>query len=179
MSTKKKARPRTALSPTPAQRLIEVPNFPAAKESRRQYGALCFRHADNGDVEVLVLTSRDTGRWVVPKGWPIKRKKPYESAAIEAWEEAGIKGTIGKSKIGHYSYLKLMDDGNVVPCTVDLFQLEAKELHDDFKEKGERSLAWVSPVEAAQRVREIELKALLVQFDPVQHRRRRGAIDEG
>jgi len=58
---------------------------------RQQYGALCFRQTEGAAVEILVIPSRDSGRWIVPKGWPMKRKKPYE-AAIEAWEEAGIRG---------------------------------------------------------------------------------------
>lgn len=96
----------------------------------------------------------------------MKGRKPYEAAAIEALEEAGVRGKIRKKPVGSYTYLKLLDDGDVVPCIVDVFQIEATDLVEKFKEKGERRLAWVSPDEAARRVREIELKSLLVDFSP-------------
>ncbi|MCY1235461.1 hypothetical protein D9M72_480780 [compost metagenome] len=96
----------------------------------------------------------------------MKRKKPYEAAEIEAWQEAGVRGKVRKKPVGSYTYLKSLDDGDVVPCVVDIFQIEVDEVADDFKERGERVLAWVSPDEAARRVREIELKSLLVEFVP-------------
>jgi 8-oxo-dGTP pyrophosphatase MutT (NUDIX family) len=115
---------------------------------------------------LLVVTSRDSGRWIIPKGWPMKGKKPFEAAAVEALQEAGISGKVGKKAVGSYTYLKLLDDGDVVPCIVDVFQIEATSSADKFKEKGERTLAWVTPDEAARRVREIELKSLLIEFKP-------------
>jgi 8-oxo-dGTP pyrophosphatase MutT (NUDIX family) len=134
---------------------------------RQQYAAVCFRfHPQDQHVEILVMTSRDSGRWVIPKGWPMKRKKPYEAAEIEAWEEAGVKGQVRKEPIGRYTYLKMMDDGDVAPTIVDVFQIKATKQTEEFKEKGQRILAWVSPDEAARRVREIELKSLLVDFRP-------------
>ena len=134
---------------------------------RQQYGAICFRYVgETSKIEVLVISSRDTGRWVVPKGWPMKKKKPHEAAAIEAWEEAGVRGTVHKTAVGRYTYLKFLDDGDVVPTIVDLFQIEVTLQQDAFKEKGQRRLAWVEPDEAARRVRELELKSLLVDFKP-------------
>lgn len=112
------------------------------------------------------MTSRDSGRWVIPKGWPIKRKKPHEAAEIEAWEEAGVKGHVREEPIGRYTYLKMMDDGDVAPTIVDVFRVKVTKQTENFKEKGQRILAWVSPEEAARRVREIELKSLLVDFRP-------------
>ncbi|MEN9850080.1 MAG: hypothetical protein RL128_243, partial [Pseudomonadota bacterium] len=61
--------------------------------ARTQYGALCWR-MHRGKVEVLLITSRDTGRWVIPKGWPIDGLAPAQTAAREAWEEAGVEGDI-------------------------------------------------------------------------------------
>lgn len=128
---------------------------------------MCFRLAEDGPgIEILVVTSRDSGRWIIPKGWPMKGKEPYEAAAIEARQEAGVSGKVRKKPVGSYTYLKLMDDGEVVPCVVDVFQVEATRLAGKFKEKGERVLAWVTPDEAARRVREVELKSLLVEFRP-------------
>ncbi|MGV1793559.1 NUDIX hydrolase [Rhizobium sp. A37_96] len=133
----------------------------------QQYGALCFRYRDGGpDIEILVITSRDSRRWVIPKGWPMKGRTPFEAAAIEAWEEAGARGTTRKKPIGLYTYLKDLDNGDVAPCIVDVFQIEVTELRNEFKERGQRILEWVSTDEAARRVREIELKSLLVRFEP-------------
>ena len=149
------------------QQLARTPEKLFASAFRNQYGALCFRYKDGGDeIDILVVTSRDSGRWIVPKGWPMKGREPHEAAAIEGWEEAGVRGKIRKTPIGRYTYLKELDDGKVVPCVVDMFQLEVKESRTEFKEKGQRRLAWVSPEEAARRVREVELKSLLVTFRP-------------
>lgn len=134
---------------------------------RQQYAALCFRYDnEHGDLRILVVSSRESGRWVIPKGWPIKNKKPHEVASIEAHEEAGIQGKVKKKAIGRYTYLKSLDNGDVVPCIVDVFQLEASAVAEKFKEKGARAVAWVSPDEAARRVREVELKSLIIEFRP-------------
>ncbi len=149
------------------QQLAAKPEILFAGKFRQQYGALCFRQKNDGTaIEILVITSRDSGRWIIPKGWPMQGKQPYEAAAIEAWEEAGVRGKVRKKPVGRYTYLKLLGTGDVVPCIVDIFQITVKEVRDNFKERGERILAWVSPDEAARRVREIELKSLLVDFVP-------------
>lgn len=87
-------------------------------------------------------------------------------AQTEALQEAGVRGKIRKKPLGSYTYLKMLDDGDFVPCVVDVYQVEVTRLADKFKETGERVLAWVSPDEAARRVREIELKSMLVEFKP-------------
>lgn len=78
-------------------------------------------------------------------------------------------GSVRKKPVGRYTYLRLLGDGDVVPCIVDIFQIEIKESRAEFKERGERTIAWVSPDEAARRVREVELKSLLVEFKPHGH----------
>jgi 8-oxo-dGTP pyrophosphatase MutT (NUDIX family) len=154
-------------SPTLLQQLARTPDKMFGKAFSQQYGALCFRYKEGGpDIEILVITSRESRRWVIPKGWPIKGKKPHEAAAIEAWEEAGACGRTKKRSVGSYTYLKDLADGNVAFCIVDLFQIEVTEIKTNFKERGQRVLDWVSPAEAARRVREIELKSLLVNFNP-------------
>ncbi|SFB55737.1 8-oxo-dGTP pyrophosphatase MutT, NUDIX family [Rhizobium sp. NFR07] len=137
---------------------------------RQQYGALCFRYGDAGQIDLLVVTSRDSGRWIIPKGWPMKGKKPHEAAVIEAWEEAGVRGKAKKKAIGRYTYLKELDGGVVVPCVVEIFQVEVDEVSSKFKERGQRILAWVSPDEAARRVREIELEVFACQFPAAMNR---------
>ena len=149
------------------QQLATMPAKLFQGSFRQQYGAVCFRYVGSGDaIEILVITTRESRRWAIPKGWPMKKKKPYRAAAIEARQEAGVRGRTRKKPIGRYTYLKWLDDGDVAPCIVDLFQIEVKSISDDFKERGERVLAWVSPDEAARRVREIELKSILVEFKP-------------
>ncbi|MBY3246083.1 NUDIX hydrolase [Rhizobium laguerreae] len=153
------------------QQLALVPETLFKGAFLQQYGAVCFRYlGDEDKVEILLVTSRQSRRWVIPKGWPMRRKKPFETAATEALEEAGVQGSVRKKPIGRYTYLKELGPDVVSPCMVDLFQLEVKSLTDDFKERGERALVWVSPDEAARRVRELELKSLLVSFRP--HRSR-------
>ncbi|WP_459463709.1 NUDIX hydrolase [Rhizobium sp. No.120] len=149
------------------QQLARTPEKLFSNAFRNQYGALCFRYTGNeGEIEILVITSRESGRWIVPKGWPMKGKEPHKAAATEAWEEAGVRGKVRKVPVGRYTYLKELPDGKVAPCVVDMFQIEVKETGAQFKEKGQRRIDWVSPDEAARRVREIELKSLLVNFKP-------------
>jgi 8-oxo-dGTP pyrophosphatase MutT (NUDIX family) len=128
-----------------------------------QYAAICYRKgAEDEDAEMLVVTSRESGRWVVPKGWPIKGKKPHEVAAIEAYEEAGVRGKVKKKPFGYFTYVKQLTDGNRVPCIVGLHLLEVDQMLQDFPERGQRRVEWVSFIEAANRVREPELKGLLI-----------------
>ncbi len=153
------------------QQLARAPEELFAGAFRNQYGTLCFRYINGGEeLEILVVTSRDSGRWILPKGWPMKGKEPYEAAEIEALQEAGVCGKVCRTPIGRYTYLKDLDDGRVVPCMVEVFQLEVKQVKINFKERGQRRLEWVSPDEAARRVREIELKSLLINFKPCKDR---------
>lgn len=166
-SSKKRRKTRPARPLTLLQQLAAVPEKLFTGAFRQQYAALCFRYADNSaDVEILLVTSRTSQRWIIPRGWPMKRKKPHQAAAIEAWEEAGVRGRVKKDAVGRYTYLKMLDNGDVVPCMVDVFQIEVTEMDATFKEHGERLLEWVRPDEAARRVRDIELKSLLVDFRP-------------
>ncbi len=152
------------------QQLAAMPDKLFTGQFRTQYGALCYRQAPDGNgVEVLLITSRETARWVIPKGWPMKKKKPHEAAEIEALEEAGIRGRAERKPVGRYTYLKWLDNGDVAPCTVEVFQVEVTALATNFKERGQRELVWVSPDEAARRVREVELKSLIVAFRPNVH----------
>ncbi|WP_210049077.1 NUDIX hydrolase [Neorhizobium petrolearium] len=132
---------------------------------RQQYAALCYRmKKKQGQLEVLVATSRDTGRWVIPKGWPMTGKKAYQVAEREAFEEVGVKGKIGKEPLGYYTYRKTLTNGLKVPVQVQVHALEVTECLKSFPEKGSRTLEWVSCEEAANRVNEPELKILFLQF---------------
>ena len=131
---------------------------------RQQYAALCYRQKKKKSIEVLLITSRDTGRWVTPKGWPMGDKPPHEVAEQEAFEEAGIKGDICKTSLGNFSYLKRLDDGTSVPCIVDLYPLLVRKTKSKFPESEERVRKWTSLEEAVEMVHESELKDLLLGF---------------
>lgn len=133
---------------------------------RQQYAALCYRRPGKKkkELEILLITSRDTGRWVTPKGWPMNNKAPHEVAEQEAYEEAGIKGKICESPLGNFSYLKRLSDGTSIPCKVDLFPLLVCKTKSKFPEANERVRRWTSLEEAVDMVQELELKSLLVNF---------------
>lgn len=140
------------------------------RDVRTQFGAICWRRAKGkakakGDVQVLMITSRRTGRWVVPKGWPQDGATPAEAAATEAWEEAGARGKIKPICLGIYSYIKDMGDDDALPCVVALFPFEVKDLAKDWPEKADRKRKWVSTKKAASMVAEPELAAMLAGFD--------------
>jgi 8-oxo-dGTP pyrophosphatase MutT (NUDIX family) len=127
-----------------------------------QVGALCVRVDGFGAPEVLLITTRGTGRWTIPKGWPIKGLKPHEAAEREAWEEAGVRGKAQKKPVGCFTYLKFLDNDQSVPAKVDVYLLAPKSVSEDFPERDQRVVQWVSPDEAAVRVEEPELRQLLV-----------------
>lgn len=130
----------------------------------RQVAALCWRVKD-GRRQVLLITSRDTGRWVIPKGWPIKGMTGPRTALTEAWEEAGAKAEIAdETPIGSYVYDKGLDGGLTVPTRVDVYAARVTSLADDWPERAERTREWVAPDIAAARVREPELKNILLAF---------------
>jgi len=149
------------------KRAGEVLNIPGlmALPPRVQYGALPWRMRD-GTLEVLLLTSRGTGRWVVPKGWPHDAFSSAHSAAQEAWEEAGIRGTVTREPIGSYRYDKTRDEGGSVECVVYVHALEVKEQLDDWPEKGQRELQWFPRDVAAGNVDEPELRDLILCYGP-------------
>lgn len=133
--------------------------------SAAQVGALCFRAAESGQIEVLLITTRETRRWTIPKGWPIKGLKPHEVAEREAWEEAGVKGKAKKKPYGYYTYLKRLADSRTIPAVVEVHALEVKEACTTYPEIGQRMLLWLSPIQAALQVSEPQLKGLLASFD--------------
>lgn len=136
-----------------------------AAADAQQVAALCWR-VHRGAVQVLLVTSRDTGRWVIPKGWPIPGLDPHKAALREAWEEAGVKGTTGADCIGLFTYLKQTGPARAVRCHVSVYAIAVETLAKDYPEKRERKRVWVSPAEAAARVSEPDLAALLRAFDP-------------
>jgi len=130
---------------------------------RLQVAALPWRKAEDG-VEVMLITSRDTGRWVLPKGWPEGDEPLYEAAAREAVEEAGISGDIAQAPVGSFFYKKVHSSGAESPCEVQVFPLEVKEIASKWREKGQRKRKWVKPREATRMVNEPDLVKLIARF---------------
>ena len=128
--------------------------------ARMQYAALCWRPATAG-VEVLLITSRDTGRWVIPKGWPMPGLSPESAAAQEAWEEAGVQGMVNPVTLGRYGYQKCLSTDATVPCAVAVYGLRVRHLADKFPEARERRREWFPADEAARLVHEPDLGRLI------------------
>jgi len=122
----------------------------------------------------MLLTSRETQRWVIPKGWPIKGLRPREVAAREAYEEAGLLGSInGKRPIGVYHYEKQLPEGGLL-CQVHVFLFKVNQQLDDWPEKNQRDTLWFDPTEAADRVDEGWLAEIIrSRFVPTQQQPRR------
>ena len=131
---------------------------------RQQYAALCYRTNTSCELEVMLLTSRETGRWVIPKGWPMAGKLSHEVAAQEAFEEAGMIGSIATEPLGTFSYLKKLKNGVCVDCLVRVYALEVSAQATTFKECGKRRIEWVPFAEAANRVQEPGLRSLIETF---------------
>lgn len=133
------------------------------RPARYQVAALCHRGTGNA-TRILLITSRDTGRWVLPKGWPKRGHDAGGTALEEAWEEAGIKPAGRPSLVGRYHYEKRLDGGLPMPTRVEVFAIPVSGLHDDFPEKGQRERVWMSPADAAAAVHEPDLAELLAAF---------------
>lgn len=123
-----------------------------------QVGAVC---RDPGTGKVLLITSRGTGRWVIPKGWPMAGRSLAGAAAREAWEEAGVEGQISDAELGRYRYDKAQDSGFSVPVDVAVYALKVAALQDKFPEAAERERRWFTPAEAEAAVDEAGLKTIL------------------
>ncbi len=131
---------------------------------RQQFAALPWRLTEENRVEILLATSRDTRRWVIPKGWPMKGRKPHIVAAIEAQQEAGLHGTVEKTKLGDFEYEKRMKGGGAVDCVVEVYSLRVERQRKKWPEKGQRVTFWFPYAVAAQQVDEPGLSALIRAF---------------
>ncbi|MGN6584969.1 MAG: NUDIX hydrolase [Rhizobiaceae bacterium] len=129
-----------------------------------QIAALPFRIGEDGKIEVMLVTSRETRRFTLPKGWRMKGKSDRQAAAIEARQEAGVKGRMLKQSPGSYHYWKRLPTA-FVRVDVDVYLLAVEEEQKRWKEKVERSRAWLSPEDAALLVDEPELATLLRSLD--------------
>jgi 8-oxo-dGTP pyrophosphatase MutT (NUDIX family) len=129
-----------------------------------QYAALPWRIGTGGMREVMLLTSRETHRWVIPKGWPMSGKKPVEVARQEAFEEAGLIGQMSaKRPLGRYQYQKRLKQGSI-RCEVTVYLLQVEQQLDSWPEKDERTTRWFDANEAATLVDEKGLSEIIEGF---------------
>lgn len=128
-----------------------------------QAAALPWRVSKNG-LEVLLVTSRETGRWILPKGWPEEGETLAVAAQREAYEEAGIRGDMDDTLLGTYFYTKTQTSGPARRCEVHVFALEVKKVEKRWPEKHERHRCWLPPADAAKRVVEPALAEMLGDF---------------
>lgn len=131
------------------------------KIPRQQIAALPVRIDSDGSLKVLLVTSRETRRWVIPKGWPFRRLPDHRAAGEEAWEEAGIRGKLEKKALGVFHYDKRRNDG-IFPITVTVYRMLVLEVLDVWPEAHQRERAWFSVADAAAAVQEPELKAIIL-----------------
>ncbi len=130
---------------------------------RRQVAALPWR-GEREALRVLLVSSRETRRWVIPKGWPMKGRSDPEAAAQEAYEEAGLRGIVATGPLGDYGYLKRLKNGQAREVRVDVYAFEVTAQLESWPEQGQRTLEWMTPVEAALAVQEPELRDLIARF---------------
>ncbi len=128
-----------------------------------QYGALPFE-LRGGETRVVLVTSRPNRRWILPKGRPERGMPPYEVAAHEAYEEAGLIGRIEQQPFFAFDSTKRLKTGREVTCLVKVYLFEVETLLDDWPEKHERERCWASPGEAITMVSEPGLAQLLIRF---------------
>lgn len=157
----------------PEDEIVRIPqNLPVAvshavkSSHRQQYAALPFRRTADGSIEIMLITSRNTRRWIIPKGWPMGNRPPHKVAAQEAEEEAGIEGRATKKALGFYHYDKMLSNGTFVRCRVDVFALEVKKQRSTWPERKHRERRWLTREDAADLAGDVELTPLIRAFVP-------------
>ena len=132
----------------------------------RQYGALVYNLVGDGELRLLLITSKRTKRWIIPRGNPIRGLSPPKSAAQEAYEQAGVTGRVGNEEIGSYRYRKRQFFGWHVEAEVHVFPLRFTNQSDSWPEQDGRETRWFAQEEAAHAVQELGLKRLIRSFTP-------------
>lgn len=135
----------------------------AFKAPTVQYAALPWRRA-NDDLEILLVTTLTTRRWIVPKGWPVPRLAPPDCAAHEAAEEAGVTGDVSSRPLGAFHYEKRRKSGEALHCRVEVFAMQVLNQRRSWPEKSIRQARWCSVEEALSRVSEPGLRRIIAKF---------------
>ena len=142
---------------------VPPPHGPEAHAPAVQYAALPWRRGEAG-IEIMLVSSRETRRWVIPKGWPMQRREPPAAAAREALEEGGIEGRVETTAFGSYPYQKRLKRSVEIACVVEVFPLEVTRERRKWPEMEQRTRQWFTVGAAAECVDEPELKALILAF---------------
>jgi 8-oxo-dGTP pyrophosphatase MutT (NUDIX family) len=129
-------------------------------EPLKQCAALPVIEVD-GELQVLLITTRGRGSWTIPKGWPKRKLPDPDLAAKEAFEEAGVAGEIGRQPVGSYLYTKRLHWFSWVRCRVTVYALHVDRQFLDWPERSSRRAVWIDRKEAAGLVRDKNLAALL------------------
>lgn len=138
--------------------------FGSPQTRHRQVAALCYRQTRKGK-RILLITSRRSGRWIVPKGWPINGLNDSNAALQEAWEEAGVKhAKVTDTPIGSFEYDKFRSNGDVTPVQAQVYAAEVHKLEDAYPEDHQRIRRWFTPDQAAHVVSEPQLKEMLLRL---------------
>lgn len=134
-------------------------------DMRAQFGALCWRMKE-GKLQFLLITSRERGRWIIPKGWPMDGTTPAEAALTEAFEEAGVVGKVTDHCVGVYSYPKRLKPKQVVNCLVMVYPVKVKRLLKRYPEMKMRKRKWLGRKKAMERVDDRPMAHVIEHFDP-------------
>jgi 8-oxo-dGTP pyrophosphatase MutT (NUDIX family) len=151
-----------------AELILERPargGFVEPSDVYQQFGALPWRRNRSGEVRILLVTSRERGRWLCPKGWIVEGRSAAESAAQEAFEEAGVFGDVDSEALGSYSYDKILKDQSSVACRVTVFGLRVRGTLLQWRECTERKRRWCGLAEAIDLVSDAGLGDLLRRLD--------------
>lgn len=132
----------------------------------RQYGVLAYEAAEGSEPRFLLITSRSSKRWIIPRGNPIRGLPPPQSAAQEAYEEAGVRGLVGPREIGAYKYKKIRRDGSSTTANVHVFPLHVRKQSKYWPERKQRETRWFTREEAAEMVSEPGLRDMIAAFAP-------------
>jgi 8-oxo-dGTP pyrophosphatase MutT (NUDIX family) len=129
-----------------------------------QYGALPYRFNEARALEVLLITTKQSKRWIIPKGRPIGGLKPAKCAAREAFEEAGVRGAVGKKPIGAFRFVKTVDDSLSLLCRVRVYPMKVKRQMRSWPEALHRTQRWFEPAAALAAVNDVGLKTVIGRF---------------
>jgi 8-oxo-dGTP pyrophosphatase MutT (NUDIX family) len=147
----------------------------AASVSRVQYAALPYRVDGSARTEIMLITSRERRRWIIPKGWPHKGRPPHRSAAREAFEEAGVVGKVRRRPVGTFSYRKRHKNGSFTVCEVRVFALRVRRQSRKWPEKNEREFQWLPAARAAKQVKDPHLGEIILRVAGIKSAPARGA----
>ena len=136
-----------------------------AVEPRQQYGVIPWRTAKSGELRIMLVTSRGKGRWIVPKGWQEPDRAPYMSAALEAFEEAGVIGEVVPRPLATFEYLTVSDTLDEERRLVTLFSMHVVGTLTNWPERHQRKRRWFGLAEAANVVDDPELASVIAALD--------------